>query len=430
MAKAPTTRRRTPRVDDFLRTGPGELAGRYLRCYWQPIYHAVDLPRGRAIPLQVMGEKYTLFRGEGGSAFLLGPRCPHRQMQLSAGWVEGNCIRCFYHGWKYDGTGQCVEQPAEDSAFAHKVALDGYPTEEYLGLIFAYLGPGAPPPFPRYADFERFAGLVEIDSYRRDCNFFQNLENALDMNHVAFVHGDNRASFRGMGHAGGLNAEESDWGISYAFTRPDGNRRVQQFGMPNKYNLTALPNDPDIGWQESLFWWVPVDDKRHIQFSLHRVPAMGAAAERIKQRRAARRSTIDLSHQDVCEDILAGRLGINDVDASRVDLVRLQDDVAQIGQGRLMDRTGERLGRGDIGVSTIRKLWARETKALAEGASLKNWTRPAGFGPEAWQLDEAASSAVAPVRINDDMPMAELIDVRPFVEVAEQTELLRGAVAS
>ena len=68
----------------------------------------------------------------------------------------------------------------------------------------------------------------------------------------------------------------------------DGARRVQQFGMPNMFYLTALPTDPDIGWQESLFWWVPIDDLRHMQFSLHRVPAQGDVAERLHARRQAR----------------------------------------------------------------------------------------------------------------------------------------------
>ena len=266
-------------ADNFHATGPKTLAGSYLRHHWQPIYHIADLPRARPVPIRIMSQDFVLYRGEGGATHLLDARCPHRGMQLSSGWIEGDCVRCFYHGWMYDPTGQCVDQPAEDSEFAHKVKIGSYPTEEYLGLVFAWLGEGEPPPLPRFADFERFEGVVEIDSYRRDCNYFQNVENALDMSHVAFVHGDNRAAFREIGRGHDLHAEESNWGISYTFTRADGKHRTQQFGMPNTYNLTALPTDPDIGWQESLFWWVPVDDERHIQFSIHRVPVTGAVAE-------------------------------------------------------------------------------------------------------------------------------------------------------
>ena len=51
--------------------------------------------------------------------------------------------------------------------------------------------------------------MVEIDSYSRECNYFQNLENALDMSHIGFVHGDNVAIFKGIGLGRALDAEES-----------------------------------------------------------------------------------------------------------------------------------------------------------------------------------------------------------------------------
>ena len=91
---------------DFTRTGPGTLAGRYLRRFWQPVSRARDLLPGQARPVQVMSEKFTLYRGEDGTPHLVDFRCAHRGTQLSTGWVEGDCIRCLYHGWKYDGSGQ------------------------------------------------------------------------------------------------------------------------------------------------------------------------------------------------------------------------------------------------------------------------------------------------------------------------------------
>jgi 5,5'-dehydrodivanillate O-demethylase len=418
-------------TDPFHATGPGTPAGRYLRHHWQPVYHTADLPAERPVPLRIMGQDYVLYRGEGGRTRMLDARCPHRGMQLSAGWIEGECVRCFYHGWTFDETGQCVEQPAEDSEFAHKVQIGSYPTEEYLGLVFAWLGDGAPPALPRYPDFERFAGVVEIDSYRRDCNYFQNVENALDMSHVAFVHGGNRAAFREIGRGRDLSAEESAWGIRYTYTRADGQRRTQQFGMPNAFNLTALPTDPDIGWQESLFWWVPVDDHHHVQFSIHRVPVTGAAAERVHARRQKRRKTVDTDHNRVSRDVLAGRIGMEGVDTERVDMIRLQDDVAQLGQGVIADRGAERLGRGDVGVIMIRRLWRRELDAMEAGKPLKAWARTPDIAPEAWGLE--GNTAVGPSSNGgngaDDLPMAPLIDVRPYVEIDSQLELLGGRVS-
>src|SRR5215210_2934026 len=69
-------------------TGPGTLAGRYLRRFWQPLYHAPDLLTGQAVPIRILSEDYTLYRGEDGTPHLIAPRCAHRATQLSTGWVE------------------------------------------------------------------------------------------------------------------------------------------------------------------------------------------------------------------------------------------------------------------------------------------------------------------------------------------------------
>ena len=134
---------------DFVHTGPGTIAGRYLRRFWQPVYVAERLKAGQAMPIRIMGEDFTLYRGESGAPYVVDFRCAHRGTQLSIGWVEGECIRCFYHGWKYNGIGQCVEQPAEGESFAAKVKIRSYPTREYLGLVFAYFGDGEVAPFRR-----------------------------------------------------------------------------------------------------------------------------------------------------------------------------------------------------------------------------------------------------------------------------------------
>jgi 5,5'-dehydrodivanillate O-demethylase len=99
--------------DNLVRTGPGTIAGRYMRLFWQPVFVSRELPKGRAKPIRIMSEDFTLFRGDSGKVYLTQYRCAHRGTPLSVGWVEGDCIRCRYHGWKFDGTGQCVEQPDE-----------------------------------------------------------------------------------------------------------------------------------------------------------------------------------------------------------------------------------------------------------------------------------------------------------------------------
>ena len=197
--------------------------------------------------------------------------------------------------------------------------------------------------------------------------------------------------------------------------------------MPNMFYMTALPIDAEVGWQESMFWFVPIDDERHIQFWLTRVRATGEVATRIRERRQRRRKEIVLAHQDVCEDILNGRLNIRDVDPSKVDLVQLQDDIAQVGQGRLAHRDIEHLGRGDVGVIAIRRLWVREISAMLNGSPIKTWTLKEGIAPRAWALDDERSALIggSGARGTDDAP-AEIVDVRPHVEIPIQLRALRG----
>jgi 5,5'-dehydrodivanillate O-demethylase len=197
---------------------------------------------------------------------------------------------------------------------------------------------------------------------------------------------------------------------------------VSQFGMPNMLQLATLPVDPEIGWLESLFWWVPIDDVLHIQFSLHRVPAAGETASRIHKRRQARRSEIDLAHQQVAEDVLTGRLSLNDVDPKRCDMIRLQDDIALLGQGRIVDRTCDFLGTSDVGVAMIRKLWQRELRAFAEGRPLKAWKKSTAIRPAVWGLGGTPESTVSA----EVTP--QIVDVRPHVEVDVQMKALGGSI--
>jgi 5,5'-dehydrodivanillate O-demethylase len=358
---------------DFHHTGPATLAGEYMRRFWQPVYHSADLAAGKAKPMRIMNADYALYRGTDGRAHLLDARCPHRGTQLSAGRVEGDSIRCFYHGWKFDPSGQCIEQPAEPKSFARKVKIGSYPCEEYLGLVFAYLGPGKPPPLPRYPDFENFEGILEWDSYQRRCNFFNNAENGADLTHSGFVHRGNPGSNDGLTDSPLMDGKETCWGMTVFARWPD-QVRQSQFGMPNVFHHKAQPTDIAIApYREFLAWWVPVDDESHIQFTVAALRMSPELARKYVERREERLAKRTQSREELCERILKGELSLEDVDRDSTDFLRLQDDIAQVGQGRVADHASERLGQGDKAVILLRKLWARELRALAEKRPLKQW---------------------------------------------------------
>ncbi len=178
--------------EDFVHVGPATLAGRYMRTFWQPVAASRNVPTGKARRIKILGEFITLYRGVSGEIHAVDDRCPHRNTQLSAGWVEGENIRCFYHGWVFDGRGRCTEQPAEKNEnFASKVNVRAFPARDYLGLVFVYLGEGEAPELPRYPEMEDdSAGVLyaNVEKTPIPCGFFQRVENAVDQAHLPFVH--------------------------------------------------------------------------------------------------------------------------------------------------------------------------------------------------------------------------------------------------
>jgi 5,5'-dehydrodivanillate O-demethylase len=357
---------------DVATTGPDTLAGDYLRSFWQPVAHAADVEAGRTRAIRALGEDFTLYRGASGKAYLVGARCPHRAMPMHAGWVEGEEIRCFYHGWKFDGGGQCTQQPAERPSFCQKVHLAAYPTQEYLGLIFAFLGKGAPPALPRYPAFETNV-VLNHDSYVRACHFFNNLENGGDLSHIPFAHGDASVAWDEVKDGANITTTESSWGATIRAVRASGKEIISQFGMPNVFHVRGVPDDPEVQYREFIAWWVPIDDDRHTQFTVARQPADSPVTPRYQARRAAKWAKHDLDREAIARAILAGKMRIEDVDKERVNIIFLQDDVAQMGVGRISERPPEHLGRSDSAVTVQRRLWVRELTKFARGEPLTQW---------------------------------------------------------
>lgn len=115
---------------------------------WVKAADSVSLAGRRpVVPVDLYGQRLVLFRDEDGELGLIGRHCPHRGADLCFGRREDNGLRCPFHGWLFNRTGQCVEQPAEpvDSTMYKTIKLPNYPVIERDGVILAYLGDGEPP---------------------------------------------------------------------------------------------------------------------------------------------------------------------------------------------------------------------------------------------------------------------------------------------
>lgn len=383
IAPAEVRRRKKVSEQDFGRTGPGMLAGRYLRSFWQPIFHAADLAPGRTRLIRIMNEEFMLYRGQDGIVRLTQPRCPHRGMLLTAGTVEGDAVRCFYHGWKFTGDGRCAEQPAEPKPFSQKISLRTYPTREYIGLVFAYLGDGEPPAFPRIPAYDEPDVLTHTDSYVRPANFFNNLENLADTSHLAYAHAHVTETWDNYADGPQISVGETSWGLEIRAVRLRSGKRLRAyFGMPNIAHAKGPRNDPEVDYREFVAWWVPIDDDRHTQFTV--VAVRGKSREqfdRYLERQLELRRQRTLDREVLTQAVLAGTVTLDEIDPSRVHLLFLQDDIAQAGCGLIDERPPEHLGRSDVGVIAVRKLWLRELRALANGEPVTEWKYDPSFEP-------------------------------------------------
>ncbi len=364
---------------DYALAGPNTVGGRFLRKFWQPVYMSKELASGTARPILIMGEKFTLYRGESGTAFVVDHRCAHRNTQLSTGWVRGDCIRCFYHGWTFDGNGACVERPGEvPSGPAPGVRIAAYPTREHLGLIYAYFGEGEPPAFPPFPEFEG-EGVVENIMEEFPCNWFQTYENQADEAHLSFVHspsGSHNALGRDEIRIPETSAEEMPFGMVRYSRVGEGKRRSTFYLFPNTMRIIIPPFGglPFGGWRDSYLTLVPTDDENHILFMTQfarvpkaDLPAYNKAREENEARIKAARKI-----PEIAREILDGKAVLEDF-REHPRFLLIEDAVAQGGQGWIADRSIEHLGRTDVCIVRMRRLFDRELEAIARDKPTKNF---------------------------------------------------------
>ena len=180
--------------DLLTQTGPGTPMGRLFRSYWIPALLAEELPENDCPPVRVklLSERLLAFRDTEGRYGLIDEFCAHRGVSLWFGRNEDCGLRCAYHGWKYDVTGQCVDVPSEPdgSRFARKVKLQSYPLVERGGVLWTLHGPaGRAARRCRNGSSRRCRRHTRGTTKRwQESNWLQAMEGGIDSSHVSFLH--------------------------------------------------------------------------------------------------------------------------------------------------------------------------------------------------------------------------------------------------
>ena len=358
--------RQIPKEDEELtHVGPGTPCGEYLRRFWQPIALSTDvqdLPKA----VKIMDEKLVVFRDKSGRVGCLELHCSHRGTSLEFGIPAERGIRCCYHGWLYDVDGTILETPTEpaDSTLKKRLFHGAYPTHEYNGLIFVYLGP--PEKKPAFPIFDTY----DVPGYRlatghphiMPCNWLQLKENTADPMHIPILH--QRISGH---HFSGYRYDEEqlpelDWvetplGMISCLVGRRGDVvwvRWSEWIRPNIHQFHITESNGDCVVDKfcpprATRWHVPIDDTHTAVFDY----------QRLLDRELDRADAVLQSF---------GQRGDRPYEEQQR---RPGDYEAQVSQRPVAIHALEHLGASDRGVIMFRRLLRQEIRTVQQGRDPK-----------------------------------------------------------
>jgi len=356
----------TEENERLTRVGPGTPAGTLLRRYWFPVAAVAEMADRWTKRVRIMDEGLVLFKTRSGTFGLIAEACPHRRASLAYGIPTQDGIRCPYHGWQFDGSGHCTDQPNEPagSAFKDKVTTPGYPVEELGGLLWTYLGPQPAPLIPRYDALAAPRAIRTVGKARIDCNWLQIMENSVDPVHTEWLHGalyefiherDNikvavaqhhlKIAFDEFEHGivkrrlvEGQTEDASDWRVGHPIVFP---------------NILAVSVGYGTSWTSyELQFRVPIDDRTtdHYWYNAF-VPAAETPIP-----------------GELLESVPVYDVPLRGPDGERLlEYIHGQDALAWETQGRVASRDLEHLGSTDRGVTMLRRMVANEIAKVEAG---------------------------------------------------------------
>ncbi len=407
-------------VDLLNHTGPGTALGELLRRYWVPVMHARDLsdPWAEPVRVKLLNEPLIVFKDTTGRIALLQEFCAHRRASLYFARNEGeDCadghpgLRCPYHGWKYDVTGQCIDMPNEpaNSRFKQHVKLTSYPCVERGGMIWAYMG--KPEEMPGLPDLE-WAVVPNEHRYvsrrlEKVC-FTQAMEGGIDSSHASILHADT-ALWADYGPLGESDAkqplmngdtaprffiEPTDYGLLIGARRntPDGRYywRITQWLMPWYTFIPRTSADAPISGHA----WVPIDDETCWAWSMTYHPDRPLTQAEIDHCESGHGIHVlhipgtELAAQNESNDYGMNRVFQRHMlSISGIDGVAAQDQAMQESMGPRFEPALESLGSSDSAIVAARRRLIAEARALAEDSTMV----PSNLDPQLHRVRSASA---------------------------------------
>ncbi|MEJ1158994.1 Rieske 2Fe-2S domain-containing protein [Prosthecomicrobium sp. N25] len=369
-------------------TGPGTPMGELMRRYWIPAMMSVELPEPDCPPVRValLSERLIAIRDTSGRVGLMDEFCAHRGVSLWFGRNEENGLRCPYHGWKYDVTGQCIEVPSEPAAsgFCQKIRLKSYPVVEKNGVVWAYMGPPEEqPPLPDFEWMRVPQSHIFLSKRWQESNYLQAMEGGIDSSHVSFLHRSDlntdplHKNTAGAKYARSTNTVfdilESPGGLLIG-ARRDADPgfhywRVTQWMFPW---YTLIP--PYKGNAINGHAWVPMDDHNCMAWTMTFHPTRPLTDKEVEGMKAGAGVHADLipgtfrpkanMDNDYLMDRAAQKAGRT---YSGVKGIAIQDSSLQESMGPIADRTRENLVSTDNAIIMARMRLRKAAQAVQAG---------------------------------------------------------------
>src|SRR6201995_5607359 len=305
--------------EELTQVPPGPPMGELLRHYWYPVAFTRELEEFPVRPARLLGEDFAVFKTPRGRYGMLPEACPHRRASLAYGVVEADGLRCPYHGWLFGTDGTCLDQPAEreETNFRDRVRAVAGQVQELGGLIWAYIGPSPAPELPRLDEFmARHQGFDAPASFGK-----KHVKVGFD----AFEWGIIKRRV-----VEGASEEDDDWKIGHPLVFP--------------YNMRV--GGANI---EQMQIRVPIDrtTTRYMPYTTHAPEG------------------VEYPSQPAVPDY---QIPVFDENGRhRVDYVEGQDMMAWVTQGPITDRTVEHLGRSDVGVTLLRRMFKEQMARVSRG---------------------------------------------------------------
>jgi phthalate 4,5-dioxygenase len=395
-------------INDLLtQTGPGTPMGELFRQYWIPALLAEELPENDCpqVRVKLLSERMIAFRDSEGRYGLIDEFCAHRGASLWFGRNEEGGLRCAYHGWKFDVTGQAIEVPSEpeNSNFRAHVKLRSYPLVKIGDVLWTHMGdPAKRPPLPEF-EFAHVPAEQNYTSKRwQECNWLQAFEGGIDSSHVSWLHSGglkNDPLFKGAkGNEYNMNdlrpffeVVEADGGL-FVGARRNAEAdtyywRITPWVMPSFTLVPPRGDHPVHG-----HWWIPIDDENcwAYSFDYHPTrPLTPAELEAMRAGHGVHSENIPGTYRPVANkdnDYLMDREAQRRGEYfSGIKGIAMQDASLQESMGPIVDRSKERLVSADAGIIKARQKLRNAALALrGEGAV------PPGVDPAHHRVRSAA----------------------------------------